>query len=36
MKKTYIQPTVCITLAMQEVIMASATENFGQYKTTWY
>ena len=36
MKKTYQVPTLCVIEVMQDVIMASTTENFGQYKYSWY
>ena len=31
MKKHYQTPTACVIEVMQDVIMASATENFGEY-----
>ena len=36
MKKHYQAPTLCVIEVMQDVIMASGTDNFGQYKWGWY
>jgi hypothetical protein len=36
MKKNYQAPAFSMTLVMQDVIMASATDNFGKYKSEWY
>ena len=36
MKKTYQAPAFSVAEVMQDVIMASAHDNFGVYKTTWY
>ena len=36
MKKDYQTPLFSMTNVMQDVIMASATDNFGKYKETWY
>jgi hypothetical protein len=36
MKKNYQETAFSMTLVMQDVIMASATDNFGKYKSEWY
>jgi hypothetical protein len=36
MKKNYQAPAFSMTLVLQDVIMASATDNFGKYKEEWY
>jgi hypothetical protein len=38
MKKNYQAPLFSMTVVLQDVIMASATDNFGKYKWTsdWF